>query len=133
MPPCSGASGESRPTGCRGVELTPPRVTQPVSRSAHVRSLVVRGMRKLWTRSEAGGPPELDPADAIPDYAEPIRAWRAWCVVDEPEGPMLRSVFFPDLWEPRRPLLAACHDQRLLPFRRRVAHDAPAKRCECGI
>lgn len=90
-------------------------------------------MRKLWTRSEAGGPPELDPADAIPDYAEPIRAWRAWCVVDQPEGPMLRSVFFPDLWEPRRPLLAACHHQRLLPFRRRVAHDAPAKRCECGI
>jgi hypothetical protein len=86
----------------------------------------------MWWRRHDGALP-VDPADAVPDYVEPISAWRAWCVVDQPEGPMLRSVFFPDVWEPRRPLLAACHHRRLLPFRRRAVHDAPAKRCECGI
>jgi hypothetical protein len=90
-------------------------------------------MKLLGTRSDADTQAVVDSAWAAPDYAEPISAWRAWCVVDEPRGPMLRSIFFPDLWEPRRPLLAACHHRRLVPFRRRAVHDAPAKRCECGI
>jgi hypothetical protein len=73
------------------------------------------------------------PVEAAPDYVEPIDAWRAWSVVDVPGGPLLRSIFFPDVWEPRRALLAACHHRRLVPFRRAASHDAPAVRCDCGI
>lgn len=91
---------------------------------------------KLFRRRQDGdGPGAADAVEAAPDYAEPVRAWRAWCVYDQPDGPMLRSIFFPDFWEPRRPLFASCHHRRVFHIRRQngVDHVAPAKRCECGI
>jgi hypothetical protein len=71
-----------------------------------------------------------------PDYVEALEAWRAWAVVEEPEGFRLRSLFFPILWPARGELAAECLCRPLLPLprlRRRERHGAPAERCECGV
>jgi hypothetical protein len=73
--------------------------------------------------------------DAAPDYAEPIVGWRAWDVVDDFGGPLLRSLFFPATWPKLRSLQAECKRRPLLARLRRgrQPHAAPLARCECGI
>lgn len=67
-----------------------------------------------------------------PDYAEPIVAWRLWSVVGDGHV-LLRSLFHPMLWPPRRPLAAAC--ERWRPVARLLdrRHEPPNDRCSCGI
>jgi hypothetical protein len=76
-------------------------------------------------------------ADAAPDFAEAIEAWRVWSVVEVPQGYRLGSVIKPTLWSPDEPLVAKCLRgwPSLRWFRRRHAkeHTAPEDRCECGI
>ena len=72
-----------------------------------------------------------------PDYAAPILGWRAWLVVRREEGPRLRSVVQPIVWEPRRELVSEClAHRRLVSFRRRRHSDeggGPDAKCTCGI
>jgi hypothetical protein len=79
-----------------------------------------------------GGSENLDSCRA-PDFAEPLRGWRVWYVLLEGERLLLRSLFFPLLWEPGRRLEAECLHRRLLRLRPRSPHEAPQERCECGI
>jgi hypothetical protein len=69
-----------------------------------------------------------------PDYFEPTVGWRAWLVVQTPDGLRLSSVLYPTLWPPRQEEVAVCrpaasgrdpHDP--------PPHAAPHPRCSCGI
>lgn len=72
---------------------------------------------------------------AAPDYAAPFEAWRTWKVVRGREGPVLSSLFFDLVWEPRLAVHATCLRRtwldRLGVLRRE--HEAPGRRCECGV
>jgi hypothetical protein len=71
-----------------------------------------------------------------PDFIEPVLGWRAWLVVERNGVPRLRSLFVPTIWRPRSELVAECLCPRVLPlprFLRRPRHDAPGRRCECGV
>lgn len=71
-----------------------------------------------------------------PDYIEPVLGWRAWLVVEREGRPRLRSLFVPTVWAPRHELVAECLCPRVIPlpaFLRRPRHDAPGRRCECGV
>jgi hypothetical protein len=71
-----------------------------------------------------------------PDFIEPVLGWRAWLVVERNGAPRLRSLFVPTIWRPRAELVAECLCPRVLPlprFLRRPRHDAPGRRCECGV
>jgi hypothetical protein len=73
---------------------------------------------------------------AAPDFIEPVVGWRAWLVVERDGAPRLRSLFVPTVWAPRRELVAECLCPRVLPLPRvlrRPRHDAPGRRCECGV
>lgn len=61
------------------------------------------------------------PKKRMPDYIEPITAWRAWCVQDD----NLHAIGTVKAWEPKKALKAECihHDE----------HDAPISNCTCGI
>jgi hypothetical protein len=62
----------------------------------------------------------------VPDYAEPILAWRAWRVARAGTALRLRSAVYEETWEPRREAQARC--------RVGVApHPAPALGCSCGL
>lgn len=79
---------------------------------------------------------DLDPGP-IPDYVEPVEAWRVWRVVMR-EGPVvLQSLFAGAIWEPGVPLVASCtatQRSRWMPWRRtRCEHAAPDLDCGCGI
>jgi hypothetical protein len=69
----------------------------------------------------------------VPDYIEPVIAWRSWLLVSTSEGVRLSSVIHPMLWPPRRELLASCRRRR--PRSRGLAafHSAPERACQCGI
>jgi hypothetical protein len=83
-------------------------------------------------RHSEAGRKRRDPCRA-PDFAEPIRAWRAWYIVLHERTLRLRSLFFPLLWEPGRRVEAECRRRCLLrPWRRR-SHEAPRRPCDCGI
>ena len=72
-----------------------------------------------------------DPA-AVPDYVEPLRAWRLWEVDDVDGAPRLRSLYRLSFWPVGAPFEARCEAQRLrLPGRPR--HVAPSETCACGI
>jgi hypothetical protein len=71
-------------------------------------------------------------SDAAPDYAEPLRAWRVWRVVERERELFLGSVVKPTVWPVRRALEAVCLRSAFrVPWRR--AHDAPQETCDCGI
>ena len=52
--------------------------------------------------------------------ASPLLGWRAWCL--RADG-RLQSVLYDNVWEPGRPLVAACPH----------GHAAPSLECACGI
>jgi hypothetical protein len=62
---------------------------------------------------------ELD-AGPIPDYAEPVEAWRVWRVSMRGGRVVLQSLFAGVVWEPAVPLVASCtggHRSLLVPGR----------------
>lgn len=77
----------------------------------------------------ANGEAELPP---IPDYAEPLRAWRLWAIEDVSGTARLRSVYQRCVWPTGVPLAAHCHAQRFLLWRR-SPHEVPVDTCSCGI
>jgi len=70
----------------------------------------------------------------VPDYVEPVVAWRTWYVVDGGLSASLSSVVHKTQWPQRAPLVATCRRLRFAvwPFKR-DSHDAPAEDCGCGI
>lgn len=71
-----------------------------------------------------------------PDFAMPVQAWRAWRVAERKGRLHLHSVLQKTLWPEGEPLFAGCMRGRSLLVRRlsrRWDHDAPERRCECGI
>ncbi len=61
-----------------------------------------------------------------PDFAEPLRGWRAWRVVETRAGLRLSSVIYDEIWEPGQPFCATCQVAR-------GEHAAPSPGCRCGI
>ena len=58
----------------------------------------------------------------IPDYVEPVEAWRVWRVGMREGRVVLMSLFAGTVWEPAVPLAATCtqgHRPRWRPWRRR--------------
>jgi hypothetical protein len=55
---------------------------------------------------------------------EEIEGWRAWSVVERDGGYVLSSLTRAETWAPGEPFVAACSRKR---------HDAPARRCSCGV
>jgi hypothetical protein len=79
---------------------------------------------------------DLD-ADPVPDYAEPVEAWRVWRVARRDGRVVLQSLFVRAVWEPRVPFVATCgvgHRSWRRPWRKRPNdHAAPEFDCSCGI
>lgn len=79
---------------------------------------------------------DLD-AGPIPDFVEPVEAWRVWRVVMREGSVVLQSLFAGAIWDPGLPLIASCtatHRSRWMPWRqRRYEHAAPDLECCCGI
>ena len=79
---------------------------------------------------------ELD-TGPIPDFVEPIEAWRAWRVSMCQGRIVLQSLFAGSIWEPLVPLVASCtggHRSRWAPWRKTPNdHAAPELECCCGI
>lgn len=79
---------------------------------------------------------DLD-AGPIPDYVEPIEAWRVWRVGMREDRVVLLSLFAGTVWEPGVPLSAECtqgHRPRWRPWRIEPNdHGAPDLDCRCGI
>lgn len=76
-------------------------------------------------------------AFAVPDYVEPLEAWRVWRVDMRAERPALQSAFADESWEPGVPLCATCakqHRPLSRPWRMEPSrHVAPDIACTCGI
>jgi hypothetical protein len=70
----------------------------------------------------------------VPDYVEPVVAWRAWYAVDDGLSTSLSSVVHRASWPDGEPLVARCCRLRnvVWPLSRRK-HEAPAAGCRCGI
>jgi hypothetical protein len=68
----------------------------------------------------------------VPDYPEPLCAWRLWEVEDVGSAPRLRSLYRLSFWPVGAPLEARCEAQRLR-LSRRPRHAAPSETCTCGI
>ena len=79
---------------------------------------------------------ELD-AGPIPDFIEPVEAWRVWRVSMSQSRVVLQSLYAGVSWEPAVPLVASCtggHRSRWAPWRERPNdHPAPELDCRCGI
>jgi hypothetical protein len=75
--------------------------------------------------------------DPVPDYVEPVEAWRVWRVVMRDHRVVLQSLFAGAIWEPATPLVASCtagHRSRWAPWRKRANdHAAPDLDCRCGV
>jgi hypothetical protein len=75
--------------------------------------------------------------DLIPDFVEPVEAWRVWRAAVREGGVVLQSLFAGVVWEPLVPLVASCtggHRSRWAPWRRTPNdHPAPEPDCRCGI
>lgn len=73
----------------------------------------------------------------IPDFVEPVEAWRVWRVAMREGRVVLQSLFAGAIWEPAVPLVASCtggHRSRWMPWRTRPSeHPAPELECRCGI
>jgi hypothetical protein len=68
----------------------------------------------------------------VPDYAEPLRAWRLWAVEDISGSARLRSLYQRCVWPTGAPIAAHCHAQRFRLWHR-SPHEAPVDTCSCGI
>lgn len=81
-------------------------------------------------------PVELD-TGPIPDFIEPLEAWRVWRVSLRQGRVVLQSLYAGVVWEPAVPLVASCtggHRSRWTPWRKRPNdHPAPELDCRCGI
>jgi hypothetical protein len=79
---------------------------------------------------------ELD-TGPIPDFAEPVEAWRVWRVSMSQGRVVLQSLHAGVIWEPEVPLVASCtgrHRSRWSPWRKKPNdHPAPELDCSCGI
>jgi len=75
--------------------------------------------------------------DVIPDFIEPVEAWRVWRVAMREGGVVLQSLFAGAVWEPAVPLVASCtggRRWRRAPWRKTPNdHPAPDLDCRCGI
>jgi hypothetical protein len=73
----------------------------------------------------------------IPDFVEPLEAWRVWRVGMLQGRVVLKSLFTGTVWEPAIPLSAACtqrHRPRWRPWRLEPSeHAPPDMSCRCGI
>ena len=73
----------------------------------------------------------------VPDYAEPVEAWRVWRIGIRSGGVVLRSLFADVAWEPCLPLAAMCAGGRrslIRPWRVTPNdHASPELACTCGI
>jgi hypothetical protein len=73
----------------------------------------------------------------VPDFVEPLEAWRVWRVCMREERLVLRSAYADAPWEPGIPLSATCtklHRPVLRPWRMEPVHRAaPDVACSCGI
>src|SRR2546429_4314899 len=70
---------------------------------------------------------ELD-TGPIPDFIEPVEAWRVWRVSMRQGRVVLQSLYAGVVWEPAVPLVASCtggHPARWVPRRQRP-NDHPA-------
>jgi hypothetical protein len=76
-------------------------------------------------------------ADPIPDFAEPVEAWRVWRVGRREGRLVLQSLFVRAIWEPGAPFVASCsggHRSLWAPWRKKPNdHAAPELDCQCGI
>jgi len=68
----------------------------------------------------------------VPDYAEPLRAWRLWAIEDIRGSARLRSLYRRCIWPTGVPFAARCYARRFKLWRRSV-HEAPVGICSCGI
>ena len=79
---------------------------------------------------------DLDPGP-IPDFVEPVEAWRVWRIAMDDRRVVLKSLFAGAVWEPAVPLVASCtegHRSRWTPWRKKPSdHAAPELDCGCGI
>jgi hypothetical protein len=73
----------------------------------------------------------------IPDYVEPVEAWRVWRVAMRGGEVVLQSLFAGAVWEPAVPCVASCtagQRSRWVPWRQKPSeHAAPELECRCGI
>lgn len=74
---------------------------------------------------------------AVPDFVEPLEAWRVWRVCEREGRVALLSAFADAPWEPGIPLSATCSKQRRSAWRpwrlETLRHHAPDIGCACGI
>jgi hypothetical protein len=68
----------------------------------------------------------------VPDYAEPLRAWRLWAIADVRGSARLRSLYRRCIWHTGIPMAAHCYARRFRLWRR-SEHEAPVDTCSCGI
>jgi hypothetical protein len=73
----------------------------------------------------------------VPDFVEPVEAWRVWRVGRRDGLIVLRSLVARSVWDPAVPLDAACakgHSPWWRPWRLELNdHGAPDFDCSCGI
>src|SRR6476646_11768319 len=76
-------------------------------------------------------------ASTVPDFVEPVEAWRVWRVCQREGGFTLHSAFADAPWEPGIPLSATCAKRQRPAWRpwrlEATLHDAPDIACSCGI
>jgi hypothetical protein len=74
---------------------------------------------------------------AVPDFIEPVEAWRVWRVSLREGRIVLQSLFAGTVWEPGVALAASCakrHRSRWRPWRiESPDHGVPEIDCSCGI
>jgi hypothetical protein len=85
---------------------------------------------RTWLEEEAAKRDADFPA--VPDYAEPLRAWRLWAIEDIRGSARLRSLYRRCIWPAGVPFAARCYARRFNLWRRSV-HEAPVETCSCGI
>ena len=68
----------------------------------------------------------------VPDYAEPLLAWRLWEIEEVGGRCRLRSLYRHCVWPTGAPLAAECKAARLRLWWR-PRHVAPVSSCTCGI
>jgi hypothetical protein len=76
-------------------------------------------------------------ASRVPDFVEPLEAWRVWRLCRREGRVTLQSAFADAPWEPGIPLSATCpkrHRSVWRPWRTETErHEAPDIACSCGI
>jgi hypothetical protein len=69
----------------------------------------------------------------VPDYAEPLQAWRLWAIEDAAGPARLRSLYHQRaVWPTGAAFVAHCNARRFRVWRR-SPHETPVDACSCGI